>query len=451
MPHNHEVSADEIVAALTSHVRPERIGTGEAIGAAVPPWNAAVTDRPAAVIRCLETSDVQAGIMAAQRVGVPLTVYGRGHDWAGRALRPGGLVLDLSGLNGVRVNPAAGLATVGGGTSVGELLSAAGEHGLVAVTGTVDSVGMVGLATGGGYGPLSGRFGLAADNLAAATVALADGSVVEADEDLLWALRGGGGNFGVVVEARFNVHRVPSVVGGTVIYPFDQAGQVLKNLRELHEEMPDELTVQTALLSGPDGAPVVLLSPTWVGPRETGLAEDGPVYALTRLGTPAMAMIAEKRLADGAAELGAMFPYGRQVEISTRSVPTISDEVAAALIEHVARKPSPFTAVALHSFHGAAARVAPGASAFGTRVPHHMVEIISVWTDTNESPVQRQWARDLSAALQPYALEGGYPNLLGPDAVDQIPLGFGGNAGRLRALKDRYDPAGVFRAIPLPF
>ncbi|MFI7604274.1 FAD-binding oxidoreductase [Micromonospora sp. NPDC049366] len=433
-----------VAAALRDRVRPERIVT-----------DAAVVDRPAAVIRCGEVGDVRAGVAAAQRLGVPLSVRGRGHDWAGRARRAGGLVLDLSGMNSVRVHPEGGQVTVGGGASVGEVLSAAEEHGLVAVTGTVDSVGMVGLATGGGYGPLSGRFGLAADNLVAATVVLADGSVVIADEtgdpDLLWALRGGGGNFGVVVEARFDVHRVPSVVTGTVIYPLDQATEVLRRLRELHEEMPDELTVQIALLSGPDGAPVLLLAPTWCGPLATGLAEDGPVHALARLGQPVVAAVAEKRLAEGAAELGTMFPYGRHVEIRTRSVPVLSDDVTAVLIDHVVRKPAPLTAVSLHSFRGAAARVAPQATAFGTRVPHHMVEIISIWTEERESPTHRQWARDLASALAPYSLPGGYPNLLAPDAVDQIPFGFGANAERLRTLKGRFDPDGVFSAIPLPF
>ncbi|AGZ40864.1 FAD-binding oxidoreductase [Actinoplanes friuliensis] len=452
MPSNPDLSpAAEAAAALEDVVRAERIVTdAAAIDAAVPPWNGAVADRPAIVVRCAEVGDVRAGISVARRLGLPLSVRGRGHDWAGRSLRAGGLTLDLSGLSSVRVDAEKGRAIVGGGAGIGDVLRATGDAGLVAVTGTTDSVGFVGLAIGGGYGPLSGRFGLAADNLVAATVVLADGSVVNADPDLLWALRGGGGNFGVVVEAQFDVHRVPSVVGGAVIYPFDQATQVLKGLRELHAEMPDELSVQTALLSGPDGAPVVLLSPTWCGPLAAGLAGDGPVQALARLGTPLMAQIGEKRLADGAAELGAMFPYGRHVEIRTRSVPVLSEDVAEALADHVARKPSPLTAVSLHPFQGAATRVAPQATAFGTRDPHHMIEIISVWTDEHESPVQQQWTRDLDAALKPYALPGGYPNLLAADAVDQIEFGFGGNAGRLRSLKAHFDPSEVFSAIPLP-
>ncbi|WP_033346339.1 FAD-binding oxidoreductase [Catenuloplanes japonicus] len=437
------------VHALAARLRPGRILAGAAeIDAAVTPWNGAVAHRPGVVVRAERAADVQAAVTVARDLGVPLTVRGRGHDWAGRSVRDGAITLDLSGLPAVRVDPDARQAVTGGGASLGELLTAAEAHGLVAVTGTVGSVGAVGLATGGGYGPLSGRYGLAADNLAGAEVVLADGSLVTADDDLLWALRGGGGNFGVVVEARFDLHRPPSVVAGTILYPLAQAADVLAGFREATHQ--DELTVQIALISGPDGTPVLMLSPTWCGDPATGLAEDGPVHALARLGAPLMAVIAERSLASAAAEVSAMFPYGRHVDLRTRWVPALSDEVVRVLVEHIARKPSPFSAVALHGFGGAAARVPADATAFGVRTPHRMIEIISVWTGADASAENRAWSRALDEALRPFALPGGYANLLGPDAAGQIPFSFGENAGRLRTLKEKYDPERMFRAIPLP-
>ncbi|GAA2554686.1 FAD-dependent oxidoreductase [Winogradskya consettensis] len=437
------------VSALKAHLRPEQILTSATeFEALITPWNGAITHRPAVVVRCETVTDVQAVVAFAGSQGIPLSVRGRGHDWAGRALRDGGITIDLAALNSVRVDPVTRQAVVGGGTSIGELLSATGEHGLVAVTGTVASVGVVGLATGGGYGPLSGRYGLAADNLTGADVVLADGSLVTADDDLLWALRGGGGNFGVVVSARFDVHRVPSIVAGTVMYPLTQAAQVLSRLRET--EFPDELYVLSAFLSGPDGTPLLLVSATWCGDAATGLAEDGPVHALARLGTPVMAEVAEQSLAGSAAAMSAGFPYGRHVDLRTRSVPEVSDEIVDVLTEHFARVPSPLSTVALHAFGGAAARVAPDATAFGLRTPHRLIEMISLWPDASRSAENRRWTADLDEALRPFALPGGYANLLGPGATDQIPFSFGANATRLRSIKEKYDPRGVFTAIPLP-
>lgn len=217
-----------LLTELCSHVPADRVLTdGPEYARAVALFNAAVYVRPSVVVRCATTADVQAGVRASRNHGVPLSVRGGGHDFWGRAFRPGGVALDLTGMRDVRIDVNRRCATVGGGALSSDVVSAAERVGLSAVTGTAGSVGMVGLTLGGGYGPLLGKFGLAADNLLGAEVVLADGSQVTTDAehhpDLFWALRGGGGNFGVVTSARIRLHPIPTVVSGTILYPIDRS------------------------------------------------------------------------------------------------------------------------------------------------------------------------------------------------------------------------------------
>ncbi|MDF5754669.1 FAD-binding oxidoreductase [Spongiactinospora sp. TRM90649] len=444
----------DAVAALRALIPGERVVIdGPSYVTATSLWNGAVAHRPAVVVLCTEASDVRAGVRVAREHGLPLSVRGGGHDWAGRALRDGGLTLDLTRLRQVRIDADRRRAQIGGGATANDLLAAAEPAGLIAATGTIGSVGMVGLTLGGGYGPLAGRAGLAADNLLGAEIVLADGSLVRVDAehepDLLWALRGGGGNFGVVTSATIRLHAVPSVVTGLILYPWAQAEHVFGLLREILPACPDELTVQTGVVAGPDGGPVVLVMPTWSG--DPGVAEDdyGPMIALTRLGTPLMTQLDVTPMAAVLAGRDQMFPAGRHVVIRTRSVPGLTAPVTDVLTAHGGALTSPMSALGLHHFHGAAARVPVADTAFGLREPHLMAEIIAIWPDGNDEP-HRSWARDASAALAPHALPGGYVNLLGPDTADQIPHAYGVNAARLLAVKAAVDPDAVFAAIPLP-
>ncbi|RSD25049.1 FAD-binding oxidoreductase [Amycolatopsis eburnea] len=421
-------------------------GPGYADGVAL--WNGAVNHRPALVLTCTTTDDVVLGVRTAREFGLPLSVRSRGHDWAGRALADGGLTLDVRPLSGVRVDPATRTAEVGGGASANHLLAAAGEHGFVGATGTIGTVGVAGLTLGGGYGPLAGRIGLAADNLLAAEVVTADGSVVRTDArhdpDLLWALRGGGGNFGVVTSMTVRLHAVPAVVTGLVLYPWHQAGQVLARVREAQHEAPDDLTIQTGVIAAPDGSPALLVLPTWSGDVVTGEDPSGPVMALTRLGDPLLAQLDTVPHATALAGRDAMFPDGRHVTIRTRSVPALDEAVADVVERFGGRLPTPQSGISLHHFHGAAARVAAADTAFSLRRPHLMAEILGIGEDTGG------WADAASAALAEHAFPGGYANLLGPDATDQIPHVHGDNLPRLRRVKAAVDPDGVFAATPLP-
>src|SRR5262249_2752730 len=226
----------------------------ERYAAATAIWPKRVGDMPRAVVHCRTPEDIQLAIRAARECDLPLSVLGGGHDWAGRALCEG-IVIDLSAMRNVTVSPVQRTARIAGGARAGDVAAKPDRAGLAAVTGSVGAVGMAGLTLGGGYGPLIGRFGLALDNLLAAAVVLADGNVVVADAvhepDLFWALRGGGGNFGVVIEMRQRLHALPGVHSGMLLYPFSDAQTVLAGCADIAAAAPDELTAQIGLVAGP--------------------------------------------------------------------------------------------------------------------------------------------------------------------------------------------------------
>lgn len=444
-------------AKIATHVRravssDQVLTSGPAYEASCALWNGAVTRRPAVVLRCAEPADVQAGVRAARDLGVPVSVRAGGHGWTGSALTEGGLTIDVTRLRRETADARAAVADLQGGATAGDLVGAAQPHGMVAVTGTVDAVGMVGLSLGGGYGPLTGRFGLALDNVLSIDVVLADGSLITTDAEhepeLFWALRGGGGNFGVVTSMRVRLHTLPTILTGMIMFPWAQATSVLKALDEPLLRGPDELTVQCGILTGPTGDPVVFVAPTWCGEATQG---ERALEQLTRLGDPLVAQIAPTTVADMLAQTGSMFPTGRHVEIRPRTVPGLTSGMTDALVAGGEAMTSALSAVSLHSLHGAAARVPVEDTAFGVRSPHLLVENIAIWEPGDGGAAEhRAWVRDLSDALAREALPGGYVNLLGPDEANQISHAYGPNRDRLLAVKSRFDPEGIFSATPLP-
>ena len=416
-------------------------------------WNGAVCRHPAIIAFCRQPEDVQAAVRAARRYRLPLSVRAGGHDWAGRALRDDGLVIDLTGMRDVAVDPQAFVATVAGGARAKDVAVAAGARNLVAAIGNCGTVGMTGLSLGGGYGPLSGTCGLAADNVLGAEVVLADGRRVttDAEPDLLWALRGGGGNFGVVTSLRVGLHPARDMLAGSVVYNWNEASAVLRRYASFAPTAPDELGVSVGAMSGPDGEPVVMVVPLWNGEQRQGerVMEDMQAF-----GTPQSAQVGPAAYADLLAQFDAWVEAadGCHWETRTRSLPTLAEGAIDAIIAAKARATSPLCTVFWHHFHGAATRMAPDSAAFGERREHFMVEIVAGWKpDGDDGAAHRRWARDLWRSLAPFALPGGYPNLLGPDDREQAAEAYGGNAARLRLLKRRFDPDGVFAsAIPLP-
>jgi FAD/FMN-containing dehydrogenase len=418
-------------------------------------FNGAIPHRPAVIAFCQSTTDVQAAVRVARHHGIPLSVRGGGHHWAGAALCRDGLVIDLSRMKQVVVDPHSGVATVAGGARVKDVATAAGTHGLVAALGNCGTVGMAGLTLGGGYGPLNGLYGLAADNLLGADVVFADGRRVTTGPDdepeLFWAIRGGGGNFGVVTSMRIRLHEMRHMLAGSIVYPWNDAEPVLRRYGAFAATMPDELGVPVAMGSGPDGQPTITLVPLWNGDQLRG---ERAMDYLQALGKQQSAQIGPMTYTEMLAPYDALVAEadGCHWEVRTRSLPALTPGAIDAMVTAVASKTSPHSLVNWHHFHGAAARIAADATAFGVREEHFMLEIIACWEpDGSEGAVHRQWAQDLWESLAPFSMPGGYANQLAPHDREQAREAYGSNGARLRSLKRRFDPHGVFAcAIPLP-
>jgi FAD binding domain/Berberine and berberine like len=418
-------------------------------------WNRAVEKQPALFAVCETSEDVQAAVRSAQRYNLPLSVRGGGHDWAGRALCADGLVIDLTRMREVVVDMHSRVATVAGGASNKDVAAAAGAHGLVAALGNCGAVGMAGLTLGGGYGPLNSLYGLAADNLLGAEVVLADGCRVttgpDEEPELFWAIRGGGGNFGVVTSMRVQLHETHHMLAGPIVYPVNEAEQVLRRYAEFAATMPDELGITVGMTSGPDGQPMLMFLPLWNGDKQQG---ERIISDFEALGIPQLAQVAPMTYSNMLAVFDAWVDAadGCHWETRTRSLPALTRDVIDVIARAVADRTSPYSIVDWHHFHGAATRIPAEKIAFGLRQEHFMVEIIASWKpDGSNAAAHRQWAQDLWEALAPFALPGGYANFLTPHNREQVRDAYGGNGARLTALKRRFDPDGVFAsAIPLP-
>jgi FAD/FMN-containing dehydrogenase len=417
-------------------------------------WNGAVEHQPALIAVCETHADVQAAVRTARQHDLPLSVRGGGHDWAGRALRDNGLVIDMSHMRRVEVDPVASVATIEGGATGIDVTSVTVPYGLVAATGNCGAVGMVGLTTGGGYGPLTSRYGLASDNLLAAEVVLADGGLAHCDEhenpDLFWAIRGGGGNFGVITSILVRLHPMRQALAGMMLFPWPQAESVLQGYAELIAGAPDELELVTGVLPGADGSALVFLGPMWTGDNEQG---EELIAKLRRVGTPVVDKIGAITYLDWLNMFAAGAPVGRHYAAQTRSLTGLTPEAITTIVASGQRRSSPFSGIIVHDFRGAATRIPLAATAFGLRKEHYLVEIVAAWEPTPEDGGEnhREWARALSENLAPHSLPGGYPNMLGPNDHEQTALAYGANAARLQQLKRRFDPDGVFSsAISLP-
>jgi FAD/FMN-containing dehydrogenase len=412
-------------------------------------WNQRVDKRPAALVRSTSVGDVIHAVQWARSQGLPLSVRAGGHDFGGRSLCDGGVVIDCSRMRTVSIDPVRRRATVQGGATIGDLIVAAQKHGLATTTGTISSVGLGGLTLGGGYGPLLGKFGLVADNLLSAQVVTADGRLLTADvkehPDLYWALRGGGGNFGVMVSMEYRLYPISQVLSGLLLYSLDRARAVLRYYNEFIQTVPDELTIQPGFIRVPELGTVLFLSPTWCGPLEEGERILEPLRSFFKPLTDQIKAIPYDALVYS---IDSLAPKGRRYFLQTQSLPGLSDESIAELIELAQRFSSPLSLLSLHHFHGAASRIAISDTAFGVRRDHLMVEIVAAWEPqpAKEDDEHVRWARDGSRRLAPYALPGGYVNLLDVTEQERIPAAFGTNYPRLLEIKRTYDPEDAFRS-----
>lgn len=410
-------------------------------------FNGRVKTQPAAIARCLTVQDVIHTIRWTRAQGLPLSVRGAGHEIFGRSLIENGVVIDLSQMRAVTVDPDTRTAQIQAGATASDLIEAAQQYGLATATGTISSVGMTGLTLGGGYGPLNGAYGLAADNLLSAQVVTADGQLItanaEENADLLWGLRGGGGNFGIVVSLEFRLHPLTTVLSGLLLYPLEQARTVLHRFNEFIATAPDELTIRSGFLQTPDGQTVLFLSPTYCGSLEMGEQAIAPLRTFGTVLVDQMQSVSYHELIHSN---DAFTPKGRHGYLQTQSLDGFQTEMIEALIEQGLPLPSPFSAINIHHFHGAASRVGVSETAFALRQDHLMVELIAAWEPQDDEQRYIQWAQNLSQALAPYAFKGGYINLLDEQEQERVRLAFGSNYERLLDLKQKYDPDDVFRS-----
>ena len=413
-------------------------------------WNGMFDRRPALIARCAGTADVMSAVNLARDNGLQVAVRGGGHSFPGHSVCDGGLVIDLSPMKGVRVDPAARTARAQAGAKWIDFDHETQAFGLATTGGTASDTGIAGLTLGGGLGWLSSKYGLTVDNLITADVVLADGRFLTAsateNPDLFWGLRGGSGNLGVVTSFEYQLHAVgPTILGGMVAHPLGKAKEVLRFYREISKAAPDELTIYAAFINPPDSDTVVALFCCYCGPLDKG---EEVIRPLRSFGPPVQDMlgpmpyVAQQRIFDGG------FPAGSYYYTKADFLADLTDEAIEVFAEYVATKPSPLSGVLVQTACGAASRVASDAMAFPHRRFPYAPVIVSQWLDAADSEKNVGWARDFWGALHAFAGGGVYVNDLSHDDEDRVRTAYGANYERLAALKKKYYPDNFFRLNP---
>ena len=413
-------------------------------------WNGMFDRRPALIARCAGAADVISAVNFARDNKLQVAVRGGGHSLPGHSVCDGGVVIDLSPMKAIRVDPAARTARAEPGVKWLEFDRETQAFGLATTGGTASDTGIAGLTLGGGLGWLSNKYGLTIDNLLSADVVTADGRLLTAsameNQDLFWGLRGGSGNLGVVTSFKYQLHAVgPTILGGMVAYPLAKAKEVLRFYREFSKTAPDELTTYAAFLDPPDGGTVAAVICCYCGPIDKG---EEVVRPLKSFGPPLQDMLGPMPYTVQQCLTDAAFPAGSYYYNKGGSLPDLTDEAIEVFAEHAAKKPSALSVIAIQTVFGAASRVDAKATAFAHRRLPYAPVILSRWLDAADSDKNVAWARDFWKALQPFAGAGAYVNDLGQDDDDRIRVGYGINYERLTALKKKYDPENLFRLNP---
>jgi FAD/FMN-containing dehydrogenase len=406
-------------------------------------WNAAIDRRPAGVVRCADSTDVVRALEFARARSLPVAVRGGGHGFAGKATCDGGVVIDCSPLRHVDVDPARRVVRAGAGCTLADLDAATQAVGLATTMGTVSRTGIAGLTLGGGLGWLMGRFGLACDNLQSADMVTADGrrlrtSAAE-EPDLLWGLRGGGGNFGVVTTFEYRLHEVATVLGGAITYPPAQARDVFRAYRDITTEAPDELTAYVGVQPLATG-PAFSIAACWSGDLVAGERVLAP---LRRLGTP----LEDTLRARSYLEMQALFavPPVRVSSYARSSYLRDLDDAAIDVLVARTTAPAPPSLFFLEHLHGGVSRVRPDEAAFSHRGPGYSFAAVSLWFEPGEESAGTVWVRDFFAEMTPSLASGVYANYLAGDEGDaRVRAAYGPAWDRLVVLKRRYDPDNVF-------
>jgi FAD/FMN-containing dehydrogenase len=411
--------------------------------------NGLVDKRPALIARCRGVADVVDAVNLARKLSLEVAIRGGGHNVAGRATVDGGLMVDLAPMKGIHVDPHTRTARAQGGLTWAELNRETQLYGLAVTGGVVSTTGIAGLTLGGGLGWLMGKYGLALDNLRSVELVTAEGRVLQASKDeqpdLFWALRGGGGNFGVAASFEYQLHPVgPTITGGLVAHPFERARDALRFFRDFTASLPDEMTVFGGLLHAPDGsgAKLAAMVACHCGSVAAGETATRP---LKQFGPPVMDAIGPMPYCQLNGMLDAGFPKGALNYWKSSFLARLSDDAIDTMIDCFARCPTPMGALLLEHFHGAATRVGVGDTAFPHRADGHNLLVLSEWMDPAKTELCIAWARKTYAEMERFMAPGRYVNYLADDETgDPVAAAYGPNYRRLQELKKKYDPSNFF-------
>ncbi|HEX6797589.1 MAG TPA: FAD-binding oxidoreductase [Ktedonobacterales bacterium] len=447
--------AETAVQELKTRVRGEIIQPGDAgYEEARKVYNGMIDKRPAVIVRCVDAADVMSTVNFAREQGLALAVRGGGHNGPGLGTCDDGVVIDLSRMKGVRVDPVAKTVRVEGGCTWGDVDHATHAFGLATPSGFVSTTGVGGLTLGGGIGYLSPRYGLTLDNLLAADVVLADGSFVtaSADEhpDLYWALRGGGGNFGVVTSFLFQLHPVSTVYGGPIFWPLDQATELLKFWRDYILSAPDDINGWFGFVTVPP-APIFpeqyhlqkmcVIVWCYTGPMDQAAERFSAIRAF---GTPAIDAAGPIPWPALQSLFDALFPAGLQWYWKADFVNELSDQAIALHAKYAGQLPTPFSTMHLYPINRAVQRVGKNDTAFSFRDANFAEVIVGVDPDPANNDRMIEWARDYWLALHPYSAGGAYLNMIMDEGNDQVRAAYRDNYARLAQVKATYDPTNLF-------
>jgi FAD/FMN-containing dehydrogenase len=445
-----EVSITRTVSQVASRFSGQLLQPGDAgYDEARRVHNGSVDKRPALIARCRGVADVVDAVGLGRKLTLEVAIRGGGHNVAGRATVEGGLMIDLAGMKGIHVDTARRTVRAQGGATWADLNRETQLHGLAVTGGVVSTTGIAGLTLGGGIGWLMGKYGLALDNLQSVGLVTAEGRVlqasVEENPDLFWAVRGGGGNFGVVTSFEYRLFPVgPVITGGLIAYPFEAAREMLRFYRDFTQSVPDELTVAATLVHAPDGSGSKLAA--MVACHCGALAEgEAAVQPLKQFSSPAMDALGPISYGELNSMLDAGYPKGALNYWKSSFLAQLSDAAIDAMIEDFTRCPTPMGQVLLEHFHGAATRIGPTDTAFPHRRVGYNFLVASQTMDPAISDLCTAWVRQSYAAMQPFIASARYVNYLDDDETGEaVPSAYGPNYGRLREIKTKYDPGNFF-------
>lgn len=439
----------QAVQKFRAALRGQSLGPGEPgydLARTIP--NAMIDRRPAVIARCISASDVIRCVRFAREQNLLVSVRGGGHSVAGKSVCDGGLMIDLSAMKGIRVDPLRRTARAEAGATLGEFDRETQAFGLATTLGVVPATGISGLTLGGGFGNLMAKYGLALDNLISVDVVTADGRLLtanaEENEDLFWGARGSNGNLGVVTSLEYRLHEVGPVVGGALLYPVARTKEVLHFCRDFAQTIPDEVVIQGGAFTAPDGVPVFGVAAFHCGPSVS--EAEKALAPLRKFGPPVADMVSSKSYLEMQSFFEPFFPPGRHTYVKSNFMHALDDLAIETIAQWAGQSPSPTSfAPFFEHWHGAVSRVGVTDTAFPHRQHSWNLFAWSTWTDPVDSEKNLQWTRQCWEAMRPFLVGGSYVNYVSDEGESSARAAYGPNYDRLIALKNKYDPTNLFR------